>query len=309
MEVCGSSGVSLREFGCEQSLLSRPDGSASFTQGDTSVLAAVYGPAEVKVSKEIYDRATLEVLIQPKVGLPSVRERSQEQCVRETCEASLLLSLHPRSSLTLVLQVIHDDGSVSFSKTLLLISNPAAGTLLMFLVKCSSLPVTSALVLLSERRLYGSNGCRPANESPVLWSDLCHRHRRSNHHRPQRSSGEGWFQRHISSLNCYKAFHSSWPSEVSLESRRVFVMRLINKEILGCVDEASDSEEAKIIRLWCEILLHAFVSMCIHERATERATQEERESAICMAVQTPCSTYGHRGQLTWTLSPLTHTHK
>lgn len=35
------------------------------------MLAAVYGPAEVKVSKEIYDRATLEVLIQPKVGLAS----------------------------------------------------------------------------------------------------------------------------------------------------------------------------------------------------------------------------------------------
>ncbi|KAF3847338.1 hypothetical protein F7725_020366 [Dissostichus mawsoni] len=54
MEVCGSMNVSLREFGCEQTLLSRPDGSASFVQ----------------VSKEIYDRATLEVLIQPKVGLP-----------------------------------------------------------------------------------------------------------------------------------------------------------------------------------------------------------------------------------------------
>ncbi|XP_076002142.1 exosome complex component RRP46 [Genypterus blacodes] len=112
MEVCGSTGVSLRSFGCEQTLLSRPDGSASFTQGDSSVLAGVYGPAEVKVSKEIYDRATLEVVVQPKVGLPSVRERSQEQCVRETCEASLLSSLHPRSSLTLILQVLHDDGSL-----------------------------------------------------------------------------------------------------------------------------------------------------------------------------------------------------
>lgn len=112
MEVCNSSVVSLREFGSEQNLLSRPDGSASFIQGDTSVLAGVYGPAEVKVSKEIYDRATLEVLIQPKVGLPCVRERSQEQCVRETCEASLLSYLHPRSSLTLVLQVVHDDGSL-----------------------------------------------------------------------------------------------------------------------------------------------------------------------------------------------------
>ncbi|XP_062408477.1 exosome complex component RRP46 [Sardina pilchardus] len=101
-----------REFGCEQNLLSRPDGSASFIQGNTNVLAAVYGPAEVKVSKEIYDRATLEVLIQPKVGLPGVRERAREQCVRETCEAALLSSLHPRSSLTLILQEIHDDGSL-----------------------------------------------------------------------------------------------------------------------------------------------------------------------------------------------------
>uniref|UniRef100_A0A3B3XSI1 Exosome complex component RRP46 n=1 Tax=Poecilia mexicana TaxID=48701 RepID=A0A3B3XSI1_9TELE len=115
MEVSPSSTVSLREFGCEQTLLSRPDGSASFVQGDTSVMAGVYGPAEVKISKEIYDRATLEVLVHPKVGLPgkSVAEkRSQEQCVRETCEASLLLSLHPRSSLTLILQVLHDDGAL-----------------------------------------------------------------------------------------------------------------------------------------------------------------------------------------------------
>lgn len=102
----------LREYGNEQSLLSRPDGSSTFVQGDTSILAGVYGPAEVKVSKEIYDRATVEVLIQPKIGLPSVRERAREQCVRETCEAALLLTLHPRSSLTLILQVIHDDGSL-----------------------------------------------------------------------------------------------------------------------------------------------------------------------------------------------------
>ncbi|XP_036393426.1 exosome complex component RRP46 [Megalops cyprinoides] len=112
MEAVEQQTVALREFGCEQNLLSRPDGSASFVQGDSSVLAGVYGPAEVKVSKEIYDRATLEVVIQPKVGLPGVRERAREQCVRETCEAALLSFLHPRSSLSLVLQVIHDDGSL-----------------------------------------------------------------------------------------------------------------------------------------------------------------------------------------------------
>ena len=38
--------------------------------GDTSVLAGVYGPAEVKVSKEIFNKATLEVILRPKTGLP-----------------------------------------------------------------------------------------------------------------------------------------------------------------------------------------------------------------------------------------------
>ncbi|XP_063793919.1 exosome complex component RRP46 isoform X4 [Pseudophryne corroboree] len=60
----------LREIGCEQSGLSRPDGSAKFLQGDTSVLAGVYGPAEIKVSKEMHDKSTIEVILRPKVGLP-----------------------------------------------------------------------------------------------------------------------------------------------------------------------------------------------------------------------------------------------
>ncbi|KAH0631513.1 hypothetical protein JD844_005860, partial [Phrynosoma platyrhinos] len=80
--------------------------------GDTSVLAGVYGPSEVKVSKEIYDKATLEVLLRPKVGLPGVYERSREQMIKKTCEAVILGALHPRSSITVVLQVITDAGSL-----------------------------------------------------------------------------------------------------------------------------------------------------------------------------------------------------
>ncbi|XP_076430445.1 exosome complex component RRP46 isoform X1 [Peromyscus maniculatus bairdii] len=96
---------SLRHFACEQNLLSRPDGSASFLQGDTSVLAGVYGPAEVKVSKEIFNKATLEVILRPKIGLPGVAEKSREQLIRNTCEAVVLGALHPRTSITVVLQV------------------------------------------------------------------------------------------------------------------------------------------------------------------------------------------------------------
>ncbi|XP_043918676.1 exosome complex component RRP46 isoform X1 [Protopterus annectens] len=102
----------LRPFGCEQNLLSRPDGSASFFQGDTTVLAAVYGPADVKVSKEIFDKATVEVILKPKVGLSGVAEKAKEQMIKNTCESVILTALHPRTSITVVLQVIHDAGSL-----------------------------------------------------------------------------------------------------------------------------------------------------------------------------------------------------
>ncbi|XP_049758255.1 exosome complex component RRP46 isoform X1 [Elephas maximus indicus] len=108
----GGPGCSLRHFACEQNLLSRPDGSASFLQGDTSVLAGVYGPAEVKISKEIFNKATLEVLLRPKTGLPGVAEKSRERLIRNTCEAVVLGALHPRTSITVVLQVISDAGSL-----------------------------------------------------------------------------------------------------------------------------------------------------------------------------------------------------
>uniref|UniRef100_A0A673VFT4 Exosome component 5 n=1 Tax=Suricata suricatta TaxID=37032 RepID=A0A673VFT4_SURSU len=67
-------GCSLRHFACEQNLLSRPDGSASFLQG--------------------------------------VAEKSRERLIRNTCEAVVLGALHPRTSITVVLQVISDAGSL-----------------------------------------------------------------------------------------------------------------------------------------------------------------------------------------------------
>ncbi|KFP06545.1 Exosome complex component RRP46, partial [Calypte anna] len=85
---------------------------SSPSPGETSVLAGLYGPAEVKSSKELADRAVLEVLLRPKVGLPGVLERSREQLLRRTCETVLLGVLHPRSAITLVLQVLSDNGSL-----------------------------------------------------------------------------------------------------------------------------------------------------------------------------------------------------
>jgi len=43
--------TSLRDMTSEQGVLSRPDGSVSYHQGETAIIAAVYGPAEVLIRK------------------------------------------------------------------------------------------------------------------------------------------------------------------------------------------------------------------------------------------------------------------
>ncbi|XP_053908880.1 exosome complex component RRP46 isoform X2 [Cuculus canorus] len=45
-------------------------------------------------------------------GARGVLERSREQLLRQTCEAVLLGALHPRSAVTIVLQVLSDAGSL-----------------------------------------------------------------------------------------------------------------------------------------------------------------------------------------------------
>lgn len=42
----------------------------NFLSGNTSAMAGVYGPAEVRFNKEIVNKATVEVVYRPKTGIP-----------------------------------------------------------------------------------------------------------------------------------------------------------------------------------------------------------------------------------------------
>jgi len=97
---------------CEQRILSQPDGSATLSQGQTSVMSAVYGPAEVRVARERADRATVEVVFKPKVGVGGCAARGMEEVIRGVCESAIVTSLHPRTSLRVVVQEMHNDGSL-----------------------------------------------------------------------------------------------------------------------------------------------------------------------------------------------------
>jgi len=105
-------GAQLRPMSCEQRLLSQPDGSATFSQGQTSVMAGVYGPTEVRVARERADRATVEVVFKPKVGVGGCAARGTEEVIRGLCESVILTALHPRSAFTVVIQELHNDGAL-----------------------------------------------------------------------------------------------------------------------------------------------------------------------------------------------------
>ncbi|KXS22309.1 ribosomal protein S5 domain 2-like protein, partial [Gonapodya prolifera JEL478] len=102
----------LRPITMGQGVLSRADGSGQARAGETEVLAAVYGPTEVKIRDEKLDRATLEVKWKPIIGPPGIVETSYERFLRESLDSAVITSLHPRTLISITIQVINDDGSI-----------------------------------------------------------------------------------------------------------------------------------------------------------------------------------------------------
>ncbi|XP_069672682.1 exosome complex component RRP46 [Periplaneta americana] len=102
----------LRPIHCELNVLTRPDGSAILTQGNTAVVTGVYGPVEVKLQRILIDKASVEALYRPKSGLPCVSDRMRESLLRNTCEIALVATLHPRTAITVIIQEMQDSGGL-----------------------------------------------------------------------------------------------------------------------------------------------------------------------------------------------------
>lgn len=84
--------------------LTRCDGSVQLNQGGTTIICGSYGPAEIRPHKEMIEKATIEVTIIPKIGRPSVEDKSKESFLTQIISASVLASLHPRNGLHIGLQ-------------------------------------------------------------------------------------------------------------------------------------------------------------------------------------------------------------
>jgi exosome complex component RRP46 len=109
----------LRPLSAELSPLHRADGSAKFSCGQTSVLAAVYGPAGG--TRDLSSQnAQITVVVKlgtrggssSSIGLACCDARELEHIIQRSISSCVLTSLYPRSIIEIVLQVLKEDGSV-----------------------------------------------------------------------------------------------------------------------------------------------------------------------------------------------------
>lgn len=102
--------------------LSKADGSALIDEDSTVVQASVFGPVDVSQSKINYEEAILDITFKPKISIPSSspafdRVREIEDLLRCVFKEVILTRLHPRTSITILVQEIYDNGSL-FSATI-----------------------------------------------------------------------------------------------------------------------------------------------------------------------------------------------
>ncbi|KAL5732361.1 hypothetical protein ACOSP7_031704 [Xanthoceras sorbifolium] len=102
----------LRPLACSGRILHRAHGSASWSQGDTKVLAAVYGPKAGTKKNENPEKACIEVIWKPKTGQIGKPEREFEMILKRTLQSICILTVNPNTTTSVIVQVVHDDGAL-----------------------------------------------------------------------------------------------------------------------------------------------------------------------------------------------------
>ncbi|KAM0935451.1 putative ribosomal protein S5 domain 2-type [Dioscorea sansibarensis] len=102
----------MRPLACSRNLLHRAHGSARWSQGNTIVLAAVYGPKAGTRKGENPELASIEVVWKPKTGQTGKQEKEYEIILRRTLRSICLLTVHPNTTTSVILQVVGDDGAL-----------------------------------------------------------------------------------------------------------------------------------------------------------------------------------------------------
>ena len=109
----GREDAQLRPMSTEQGLINQADGSVRFEQGGkdgTSVLVSVQGPVEQMGARGT--RGAIEVVCKPASGKTGPVDIERGCAIQAALEAVTMLSLIPRTVITVVVETVHDDGGL-----------------------------------------------------------------------------------------------------------------------------------------------------------------------------------------------------
>ncbi|KAH9761200.1 exosome complex exonuclease RRP46-like [Citrus sinensis] len=96
----------LRPLACSCSILHRAHGSASWSQGDTKVLAAVYGPKAGTKKNENPEKASIEVIWKPRTGQIGKPEKEYEIILKRTLQSICILTINPNTTTSFIIQLL-----------------------------------------------------------------------------------------------------------------------------------------------------------------------------------------------------------
>ncbi|KAH1008044.1 hypothetical protein HUJ04_005195 [Dendroctonus ponderosae] len=100
------------ELKCEFGALSRSDGSVLFSEGESVIMASIYGPVEATFNKIVIDKASVDCYYRPKAGVPGVQDRLRESVIRNICEIAVAISLYPRTAVLVNVQEMQNRGQL-----------------------------------------------------------------------------------------------------------------------------------------------------------------------------------------------------
>ena len=110
----------IRQIGASFDVIKESTGSVRLHQGNTSVICSIAGPTAVKQKNEKIDAATIEVIFVPSCKISDPKDREFEMICQTVAEQMIICSMYPRSLISICIQEVHNDGSVSFFAPLFL---------------------------------------------------------------------------------------------------------------------------------------------------------------------------------------------
>ncbi|CAM9022251.1 hypothetical protein WICANDRAFT_80111 [Wickerhamomyces anomalus NRRL Y-366-8] len=110
----------------ETTILSRVDGSATVSAGETRVITSISGPIEPKPRQELPTTAALEVIVRAGVGISNTREKLLEDKLRSILTQVIIGHLYPRQLIQITTQILEAGEDVEYtSKELSALVNSA----------------------------------------------------------------------------------------------------------------------------------------------------------------------------------------